>query len=137
MDSRVAKQAEEFGIQLNDAEEELKETTLALQSVRTALEEKTSQCKRMQEEVAQLKGDATCLEGKFQTLKKEKADDTQKSQALVDQLQRQVGETKELLEKERNANAAMLTRLENTLIAMVRDNFSSQTKMNVSNTQQE
>jgi len=137
MDSRAAKQAEEFGIQLNDAEEELKETTLALQSVRTALEEKTSQCKRIQEEVVQLKDDATCLEDKFQTLKKEKADDTQKSQALVDQLQRQVGETKELLEKERNANAVMMTRLENTLIAMVRDNFSSQTKMNVSNTQQE
>eukprot|EP00984_Skeletonema_dohrnii_P016425 scaffold7310_cov154-Skeletonema_dohrnii-CCMP3373.AAC.1 len=38
---------------------------------------------------------------------------------------RQVQEKKELLEKERSAKVATLTRLENTLIAMVRDNFST------------
>lgn len=135
MDSRLAKQAEEFGMQLNEAEEELKESSQALQTVRAELEKETSQCKRLQEEVVQLKGDATCLQDKFQSLQKEKAEDSQASQALIDRLQRQVGETKELLEKERSANAATLARLENTLIAMVRDTFSSQ--MNVSSAQQE
>ena len=130
MDSRLAKQAEEFGIQLNDAEEEQKETSQALQAVRAELEAKKSQCKRLQEEVVQLKDDVTCHRDKFQNLQEEKAEESQASQALIDRLQRQVQETKELLEKERSANAATLTRLENTLIAMVRDNFSTQ--MNVS-----
>lgn len=130
MDSRLAKQAEEFGIQLNDAEEEQKETSQALQAVRAELEEKKSLCKRLQEEVVQLKDDVTCHRDKFQNLQEEKAEESQASQALIDRLQRQVQETKELLEKERSANAATLTRLENTLIAMVRDNFSTQ--MNVS-----
>ena len=130
MDSRLAKQAEEFGIQLNDAEEEQKETSQALQAVRAELEAKKSQCKRLQEEVVQLKDDVTCHRDKFQNLQEEKAEESQTSQALIDRLQRQVQETKELLEKERSANAATLTRLENTLIAMVRDNFSTQ--MNVS-----
>ena len=126
----MAKQAEEFGIQLNDAEEEQKETSHALQAVRAELGEKKSQCKRLQEEVVQLKDDVTCHRDKFQNLQEEKAEESQASQALIDRLQRQVQETKELLEKERSANAATLTRLENTLIAMVRDNFSTQ--MNVS-----
>ena len=129
----MAKQAEEFGIQLNDAEEEQKETNQALQAVRAELEEKKSQCKRLQEEVAQLKDDVTCHRDKFQHLQEEKAEEAQASQALIDRLQRQVQEAKELLEKERSANAATLTRLENTLIAMVRDNFSTQ--MKVSNAQ--
>jgi len=130
MDSRSSKQAEEFGIQLNDAEEEQKETSQALQAVRAELEAKKSQCKRLQEEVVQLKDDVTCHRDKFKNLQEEKAEESQASQALIDRLQRQVQETKELLEKERSANAATLTRLENTLIAMVRDNFSTQ--MNVS-----
>jgi len=130
MDSRLAKQAEEFGIQLTDAEEEQKETNQALQAVRAELEAKKSQCKRLQEEVVQLKDDVTCHRDKFKNLQEEKAEESQASQALIDRLQRQVQETKELLEKERSANAATLTRLENTLIAMVRDNFSTQ--MNVS-----
>eukprot|EP00984_Skeletonema_dohrnii_P016426 scaffold7310_cov154-Skeletonema_dohrnii-CCMP3373.AAC.2 len=121
MDSRLAKQAEEFGLQLNDAEEEQKETSQALQAVRAELEEKRSQCKRLQEEVVQLKDDVTCHSDKFQNLQEEKAEESQASQALIDRLQRQVQETKELLEKERSANAATLTRLENTLIAMDHD----------------
>ena len=135
MDSRLAKQAEEFGIQINDAEEELRESNQALQTVRVELEKEMSQCKQLQEEVIQLKDDATRLKDKFRHLQKEKAEDSQSSQALIDRLQRQVGENKELLEKERSANAATLARLENTLIAMVRDSFSSQ--MNASSTQQE
>ncbi|KAK1740178.1 WD40 repeat domain-containing protein [Skeletonema marinoi] len=119
MDSRLAKQAEEFGIQLNDAEEEQKETSQALQAVRAELKEKKSLCKRLQEEVVQLKDDVTCHRDKFQNLQEEKAEESQTSLALIDRLQRQVQETKELLEKERSANAATLTRLENTLIAMV------------------
>ncbi len=126
MDSRLAKQREEFGIQLNEAEEELKESNQGLQCVRADLEEKMSECKQLEEEVVQLKDDATCIRDKIQTLQKEMADESQSSKALIDRLQRQVGETKELLEKERSTNAATLTHLENTLIAMVRDQFSLQ-----------
>ena len=124
MDSRLAKQREEFDIQLDDAEEELKETSQALQVVRAELEEKTSESKRLEEEVVQLKDVVTCLRDNIQTLQKEKADELQLSKALIDRLQCQVGETKESLEKERSANAATLTHLENTLIATVRDHFS-------------
>lgn len=122
----MAKQREEFGIQLNEAEEELKESNQGLQGVRAELEEKTSECKRLEGEVVQLKDDATCIRDKIQTLQKEMADESQSSKALIDRLQRQVGETKELLEKERSTNAATLTHLENTLIAMMRDQFSLQ-----------
>ena len=122
----MAKQREEFGIQLNEAEEELKESNQGLQCVRADLEEKTNECKRLEVEVVQLKDDATCIRDKIQTLQKEMADESQSSKALIDRLQRQVGETKELLEKERSTNAATLTHLENTLIAMVRDQFSLQ-----------
>ena len=131
MDSRLEKQKEEFGIQLDDAEEELKETSQALQVVRAELGEKTSESKRLKEEVVQLKDDATCLRDKMQTLQKEKEDEFQSSHALIDRLQRQVGETKELLEKERSTNAATLTQLESNLIAMVREQFSLE--RNVSN----
>ena len=122
----MAKQREEFGIQLNEAEEELKETSQGLQCVRADLEEKTNECRQLEAEVVQLKDDATCLRDKIQNLQKEKVDESQSSKALIDRLQRQVGETKELLEKERSANTATLTHLENTLIAMVRDQFSLQ-----------
>ena len=73
----------------------------------------------------------TCHRDKFQHLQEKKAEEAQASQVLIDRLQRQVQvqETKELLEKERSTNAASLTRLENTLIAMVRDNFSTQMKV--------
>lgn len=122
MDSRLAKQAEEFGIQLNDAEVELKETSQTLQAVRAELEGERSQCKRLQEEVVQSRDN-------LQSLKKEKADESQASQALIDRLQRQVEDAKELLEKERSSNAAALSNLENTIIAMVRDTFSSRVQM--------
>lgn len=121
-DSRLAKQAEEFGIQLNDAEVELKETSQTLQAVLAELEGKRSQCKRLQEEVVQSRDN-------LQSLKKEKADESQASQALIDRLQRQVEEAKELLEKERSTNAAALSNLENTIVAMVRDTFSSRVQM--------
>lgn len=122
----MAKQREEFGIQLNEAEEELKESNQGLKGVSADLEEKMSECKQLEEEVVQLKDDANCLRDKIQRLQMEKEDDSQSSKALIDRLQRKVGETKELLEKERSANAATLTHLENTLIAMVRDQFSLQ-----------
>ena len=132
MDSRLAKQREEFGIQLKEAEEELKESNQGLQDVRAELEEKTSECKKLEVDVVQLKDEATCLRDKIHSLQKEKVDESQSSKALIDRLQRQVGETKELLEKERSANAATLAHLENTLIAMVRDQFSLQRDNDVS-----
>ena len=129
----MAKQREEFGIQLNDAEDELKESNQGLKGVSAELDEKTNKCRKLEAEVVQLKDDATCLNDKIQNLQKEKVEESQTSQALIDRLQRQVGETKELLEKERSANAATLTHLENTLIAMVRDQFSLQRDNVVSN----
>jgi uncharacterized protein YoxC len=125
MDSRVAKQAEEYSIQLDDVEGELKETSQAMQGVSAEMEEKRSQCNRLQEEIEKLKDDVTCSKDKLEELQKEKADESQASQVLIDRLQGQVSETKESLEKERSANAATLSNLENTIIAMVRDNFSS------------
>lgn len=121
----MAKQAEEYSIQLDDVEGELKETSQAMQGVRAEMEEKRSQCNRLQEEIEKLKDDVTCSKDKLEELQKEKADESQASQVLIDRLQGQVSETKESLEKERSANAATLSNLENTIIAMVRDNFSS------------
>lgn len=129
MDSRLAKQEGEFRMQLNDVEKELEDKTYALETARVELEDKTSRCKRLQEEVVeQLKEDINCIRDKYRDLQKEKADESQASQELVERLQQQVEETKELLEKERSANAAALHNLENTIIAMVRDNFSSRMK---------
>ena len=130
MDSRLAKQAGAFKTQLNDMEEDLNKTKRELQATCNELDDKRNECKRLKDEVVeQLNEDVKSLTDKFHKLQKEKVDESQASRVLVERLQRQVEETKELLDEERNGNAAALNHLENSIIATVRDNFSSRTKV--------
>jgi uncharacterized protein (DUF3084 family) len=124
MDSRLAKQAEEFGNERFDAEGKLIKSNQALEAAQLELDEKRSQCEMLQEEIVQLNEEVTHVRGKLQSLQKEKSSESQASQSLIDRLQRQVKETRDLLEKERNTHAASLTMLEHNIIATVRDNFS-------------
>lgn len=134
MDSRLAKQAGDFKTQLHAMEEDLNQTKRELQAACKELDDKRNECKRLKDEVVeQLNEDVKSITDKLHLLQKEKTDEAQASRVLVECLQRQVEETKELLDKERSGNAAALNRLENSIIAMVRDNFSSSSRTNVSN----
>lgn len=126
METRLATLREEHGKERIDSEREINETTLALQTTQLELDGLTSQCERQQKQIEKMNNEAASAKNKLERMQKDNADKLSSAQSLIDKLEMQVEETRDTLQKERNANAATLSVLEHTIIATIRDNFSAQ-----------
>lgn len=116
---------EEHVKERNGSERKMNETTLALQTTQLELDEMTSQCEGQKKQIEKMNDEAASTKNKLQSMQKDKADKLSSAQSLIDKLEGQVEETRDMLQKERSTNAASLSVLEHTIIATIRDNFSA------------
>ena len=117
---------EEHGKERNDSERKMNETALALQTTQLELDEMTSQAEMQKKQIEKMNDEAAFTKNMLESMQKEKEDELCSAQLLIDKLDRQVKETRDMLQKERSTNAATLSFLEHTIIATIRDNFSAQ-----------
>jgi len=125
METRLATLREEHVKERNGSERKMNETTLALQTTQLELDEMTSQCEGQKKQIEKMNDEAASTKNKLQSMQKDKADKLSSAQSLIDKLEGQVEETRDMLQKERSTNAASLSVLEHTIIATIRDNFSA------------